>query len=214
MRKGNFWYRLSEVPNPQHMFTGIIEAIGTLSQISTEGSNTHFYFSSPLTAELKVDQSLAHDGVCLTVVEVNPEGYRVTAIAETLQKTNLSTWQVGKKVNLERCMSANGRFDGHIVQGHVDQIGTIQRIADQDGSWLVDVSFDATLGNVTVEKGSITMNGTSLTCFNSAPGSFSVAIIPYTYEFTNFHQLKAGDIVNLEFDIVGKYIQRITKGYL
>ena len=196
------------------MFTGIIEAIGTLSQITSEGSNTHFYFSSPLTAELKVDQSLAHDGVCLTVVEVSPEGYRVTAIAETLQKTNLSTWQVGKKVNLERCMSANGRFDGHIVQGHVDQIGTIQRIQDQDGSWLVDVSFDAVLGNVTVEKGSITMNGTSLTCFNSAPGSFSVAIIPYTYEFTNFHQLKAGDIVNLEFDIVGKYIQRITKGYL
>ncbi len=196
------------------MFTGIIEAIGTLSQITTEGSNTHFSFSSPLTAELKVDQSLAHDGVCLTVVEVSPEGYRVTAIAETLQKTNLSTWKVGKKVNLERCMSANGRFDGHIVQGHVDQIGTIQRIADQDGSWLVDVTFDAALGNVTVEKGSITMNGTSLTCFNSAPGSFSVAIIPYTYEFTNFHQLKAGDIVNLEFDIVGKYIQRITKGYL
>lgn len=196
------------------MFTGIIEAIGTLSQITTEGSNTHFSFSSPLTAELKVDQSLAHDGVCLTVVEVSPKGYRVTAIAETLQKTNLSTWQVGKKVNLERCMSANGRFDGHIVQGHVDQIGTIQRISDQDGSWLVDVSFDAALGNVTVEKGSITMNGTSLTCFNSAPGSFSVAIIPYTYEFTNFHQLKAGDIVNLEFDIVGKYIQRITKGYL
>jgi riboflavin synthase len=196
------------------MFTGIIEAIGTLSQITTEGSNTHFTFSSPLTFELKVDQSLAHDGVCLTVVEVNSEGYRVTAIAETLQKTNLSTWQVGKKVNLERCMSANGRFDGHIVQGHVDQIGTIQRIADQDGSWLVDVSFDAALGNVTVEKGSITMNGTSLTCFNSAPGSFSVAIIPYTYEFTNFHQLTAGDIVNLEFDIVGKYIQRITKGYL
>ena len=196
------------------MFTGIIEAIGTLSQITSEGSNTHFYFSSPLTAELKVDQSLAHDGVCLTVVEVSPEGYRVTAIAETLQKTNLSTWQVGKKVNLERCMSANGRFDGHIVQGHVDQIGTIQRIQDQDGSWLVDVSFDAALGNVTVEKGSITMNGTSLTCFNSAPGSFSVAIIPYTYAFTNFHQLKAGDIVNLEFDIVGKYIQRITKGYL
>ena len=196
------------------MFTGIIEAIGTLSQITTEGSNTHFYFSSPLTAELKVDQSLAHDGVCLTVVEVSPEGYRVTAIAETLQKTNLSTWQVGKKVNLERCMSANGRFDGHIVQGHVDQIGTVQRISDQDGSWLVDVSFDAALGNVTVEKGSITMNGTSLTCFNSAPGSFSVAIIPYTYEFTNFYQLTAGDIVNLEFDIVGKYIQRITKGYL
>lgn len=196
------------------MFTGIIESIGTLRQITTEGTNTHFYFSSPLTTQLKVDQSLAHDGVCLTVVEITSEGYRVTAIAETLLKTNLSTWKVGKKVNLERCMSANGRFDGHIVQGHVDQIGTIQQISDQDGSWLVDVSFDAALGNVTVEKGSITVNGTSLTCFNSAPGSFSVAIIPYTYEFTNFHQLKAGDFVNLEFDIVGKYIQRITKGYL
>jgi len=196
------------------MFTGIIEAIGTLSHLTTEGANTHFYFSSPLTPELKVDQSLAHDGVCLTVVEVTSEAYRVTAIAETLQKTNLSTWKVGKKVNLERCMSANGRFDGHIVQGHVDQIGTIQRIADQEGSWLVEVTYDASLGNVTVEKGSITLNGTSLTCFNSAPGSFSVAIIPYTYEYTNFNQLKAGDMVNLEFDIVGKYIQRITKGYL
>jgi len=163
---------------------------------------------------LKVDQSLAHDGVCLTVVEITSDGYRVTAIDETLQKTNLSSWKVGKKVNLERCMAANGRFDGHIVQGHVDQIGTIQQILDQDGSWLVDVSYDATLGNVTVEKGSITLNGTSLTCFNSAPGAFSVAIIPYTYEFTNFHELKAGDQINLEFDIVGKYIQRITKGYL
>jgi riboflavin synthase len=161
-----------------------------------------------------VDQSLAHDVVCLTVVEITTDGYRVTAIDETLQKTNLSSWKVGKKVNLERCMAANGRFDGHIVQGHVDQIGTIQRIVDQDGSWLVDVSYDATLGNVTVEKGSITLNGTSLTCFNSAPGAFSVAIIPYTYEFTNFHELRAGDQINLEFDIVGKYIQRITKGYL
>jgi riboflavin synthase len=196
------------------MFTGIIEAIGTLSQITTECTNTHFYFSSPLYLELKVDQSLAHDGVCLTVVEITSDGYRVTAIDETLQKTNLSSWKVGKKVNLERCMAANGRFDGHIVQGHVDQIGTIQRIVDQDGSWLVDVSYDASLGNVTVEKGSITLNGTSLTCFNSAPGAFSVAIIPYTYEFTNFHELKAGDQINLEFDIVGKYIQRITKGYL
>jgi riboflavin synthase len=196
------------------MFTGIIESIGTLSQITIEGTNTHFYFSSPLYSELKVDQSLAHDGVCLTVVEITSEGYRVTAIDETLQKTNLSSWKVGKKVNLERCMAANGRFDGHIVQGHVDQIGTIQQIMDQDGSWLVDVNYDATLGNVTVEKGSITLNGTSLTCFNSAQGAFSVAIIPYTYEFTNFHELKAGDQINLEFDIVGKYIQRITKGYL
>ncbi|MDA0314811.1 MAG: riboflavin synthase [Bacteroidetes bacterium] len=196
------------------MFTGIIEAVGTLNQIKTEGTNTHFYFSSSLYSELKVDQSLAHDGVCLTVVEIIPGGYRVTAIDETFQKTNLSSWKAGKKVNLERCMAANGRFDGHIVQGHVDQIGTIQQIVDQDGSWIVDVSYDASLGNVTVEKGSITLNGTSLTCFNSAPGAFSVAIIPYTYEFTNFHELKAGDQINLEFDIVGKYIQRITKGYL
>lgn len=198
----------------RHMFTGIIEAVGTLTRIRPEGSNYHFYFSSHLYSELKVDQSLAHDGVCLTVVEITAEGYRVTAVEETLHKTNLASWAVGKQVNLERCMQANGRFDGHIVQGHVDQIGTIKRIQDQDGSWLVDVSYDAAQGNVTVEKGSITLNGTSLTCFNSAPGLFSVAIIPYTYEFTNFHQLTAGDVVNLEFDIVGKYIQRITKGYL
>lgn len=198
----------------RHMFTGIIEAVGTLKRIRPEGSNYHFYFSSHLYSELKVDQSLAHDGVCLTVVEITAEGYRVTAVEETLHKTNLASWAVGKQVNLERCMQANGRFDGHIVQGHVDQIGTIKRIQDQDGSWLVDVSYDAAQGNVTVEKGSITLNGTSLTCFNSAPGLFSVAIIPYTYEFTNFHQLTAGDVVNLEFDIVGKYIQRITKGYL
>jgi riboflavin synthase len=165
------------------MFTGIIEAIGTLSRITTEGTNTHFYFSSPLYSELKVDQSLAHDGVCLTVVEITSDGYRVTAIDETLQKTNLSSWKVGKKVNLERCMAANGRFDGHIVQGHVDQIGTIQRIVDQDGSWLVDVSYDASLGNVTVEKGSITLNGTSLTCFNSAAGAFSVPIYLRVHQF-------------------------------
>jgi len=198
----------------RRMFTGIIEAVGTVTRIRPEGSNYHVYFSSPLYSELKIDQSLAHDGVCLTVVEITSEGYRVTAIEETLKKTNLASWVEGKKVNLERCMQANGRFDGHIVQGHVDQIGIIQQIKDQDGSWLVDVSYDASQGNVTVEKGSITLNGTSLTCFNSAPGLFSVAIIPYTYEFTNFHQLKEGDSVNLEFDIVGKYIQRITKGYL
>lgn len=195
------------------MFTGIIESFGTLTHITQEGSNVHFDLSSPISSELKIDQSLAHDGVCLTVVEVTPERYRVTAIDETLKKTNLSNWAVGKKVNLERCMPANGRFDGHIVQGHVDQVGTVQNITDQDGSWLFDISYDPSLGNVTVEKGSITINGTSLTCFNSAPGKFSVAIIPYTYEHTNFHQLQVGDPVNLEFDIVGKYIQRILKGY-
>ena len=195
------------------MFTGIIESFGTIHRIIREGSNVHYELSSPISSELKIDQSLAHDGVCLTVVEVTPEHYRVTAIDETLKKTNLSSWSEGKKVNLERCMPANGRFDGHIVQGHVDQVGTIQSIADQDGSWLFEVSYDPTLGNVTVEKGSITINGTSLTCFNSGLGKFSVAIIPYTYEHTNFHQLQVGDPVNLEFDIVGKYIQRMLKGY-
>jgi riboflavin synthase len=195
------------------MFTGIIEAFGTIQQIRREGSNIHIELSSPLNSQLKIDQSLAHDGVCLTVVEVSPEVYRVTAIDETLKKTNLYSWTVGKKVNLERCMPSNGRFDGHIVQGHVDQIGTVQKITDQDGSWLFDIAFDPNQGNVTVEKGSITVNGTSLTCFNSGSGKFSVAIIPYTYEHTNFHQLREGDPVNLEFDIVGKYIQRIVKGY-
>ncbi|MEB2781750.1 riboflavin synthase [Algoriphagus sp. C2-6-M1] len=195
------------------MFTGIIEAFGTLKNITHEGTNVHFDLDSSLSSELKIDQSLAHDGVCLTVVRTTPESYRVTAIDETIQKTNLSQWKVGKKVNLERCMPANGRFDGHIVQGHVDQVGKVKSITDQTGSWVFDVEFDYSLGNVTVEKGSITINGTSLTCFNSGPGRFSVAIIPYTFEHTNFHQLVPGDLVNLEFDILGKYIQRITKGY-
>lgn len=195
------------------MFTGIIETLGTLVKITQQGSNVHFDLSSEITSELKIDQSLAHDGVCLTVVNVSPEHYRVTAIDETIRKTNLSGWEVGKKVNLERCMPANGRFDGHIVQGHVDQTGVIKRIVDQDGSWIFDFEYDQAAGNVTVEKGSITINGTSLTCFNSGPGKFSVAIIPYTYEHTNFHQLQVGDLVNLEFDIVGKYIARMIKGY-
>lgn len=195
------------------MFTGIIESFGTIQKITQDGSNFHFDLESNLASELKIDQSLAHDGVCLTVIETKPDSYRVTAIDETIQKTNLSGWQVGKKVNLERCMAANGRFDGHIVQGHVDQVGRVSAIKDQDGSWVFDLEYDPAVGNVTVEKGSITINGTSLTCFNSREGAFSVAIIPYTFEHTNFHQLKVGDQVNLEFDIVGKYIQRITKGY-
>ncbi|AGA79932.1 riboflavin synthase [Echinicola vietnamensis] len=194
------------------MFTGIVETMGEIVAISQEGTNIHFDIKSPITSELKVDQSVAHNGVCLTVVKVTGEVYRVTAIDETLKKTSLQEWKEGTMVNLERCMPANGRFDGHIVQGHVDQIGTVARVENQDGSWLFDFSYDAA-GNVTVEKGSITINGTSLTCFNSKPGGFSVAIIPYTYEHTNFHQLKEGDKVNLEFDIVGKYIQRMVKGY-
>ncbi|SIT00534.1 riboflavin synthase [Belliella pelovolcani] len=195
------------------MFTGIIETIGTIKNIEKEGTNIHFDLESPITAELKIDQSVAHNGVCLTVVAIEGAVYRVTAIDETLKKTSLKNWTVGKKVNIERCMPANGRFDGHIVQGHVDQVGRVEAISEQDGSWIFDFSFDANSGNVTVEKGSITVNGTSLTCFNSKNGRFSVAIIPYTYEFTNFHQLKVGDEVNLEFDVIGKYIQRIIRGY-
>lgn len=195
------------------MFTGIVESFGTIKKITKDGTNVHFDLESTLSSELKIDQSLAHDGVCLTVVETSPDSYRVTAIDETIRKTNLSQWTEGKKVNLERCMPANGRFDGHIVQGHVDQIGVVKNISDQDGSWLFDIEYDADLGNITVEKGSITINGTSLTCFNSKPGKFSVAIIPYTYEFTNFHQLQIGNVVNLEFDIIGKYIARIVRGY-
>lgn len=195
------------------MFTGIIESFGTIQKITQEGSNVHFELSSSIASQLKVDQSLAHDGVCLTVVNVHADVYQVTAIDETIRKTNLAAWKVGKKVNLERCMAANGRFDGHIVQGHVDQTGVVKRISDENGSWLFDMEYDQLPGNVTVEKGSITINGTSLTCFNSGPGRFSVAIIPYTYEHTNFHQLREGDVVNLEFDIVGKYIARIIKGY-
>jgi riboflavin synthase len=195
------------------MFTGIIETLGTVIGMAKEGTNVRFEISSPITSELKVDQSISHNGVCLTVVSVEGNTYSVTAIDETLKKTNLKSWAIGKKVNLERCMPANGRFDGHIVQGHVDQVGRIEKISEQDGSWIFDFSFDPNTGNVTVEKGSITVNGTSLTCFNSKNGKFSVAIIPYTYENTNFHELQVGDEVNLEFDIIGKYIQRIIRGY-
>jgi len=197
----------------KNMFTGIIETLGTVTGITKNGSNVQFDIASPITSELKVDQSVAHNGVCLTVVAVEGDCYSVTAIDETLKKTNLKSWATGKKVNLERCMPANGRFDGHIVQGHVDQVGKVERIAEQDGSWLFDFSYDPNTGNVTVEKGSITINGTSLTCFNSKNGTFTVAIIPYTYEHTNFHELEVGDEVNLEFDIIGKYIQRIIRGY-
>lgn len=195
------------------MFTGIIESLGVIKSIQPEGTNIHFDISSSIAHELRIDQSISHNGVCLTVVDTSSHQYRVTAIEETLEKTSLKNWKVGNKVNLERCMPANGRFDGHIVQGHVDQIGELVKIEEKDGSWIFDFIYDDTLGNVTVEKGSITVNGTSLTCFNSRKGGFTVAIIPYTYTHTVFHQLEVGDIVNLEFDIVGKYIQRMIKGY-
>ena len=196
------------------MFTGIIEAIGRVASIEVQGTNRVFKIDSEISHELKVDQSLAHNGVCLTVTSVNDDHHSVTAIEETLLKSNLGSLQAGDLLNLERCMASDGRFDGHIVQGHVDQTAICEQIQEKEGSWIYDFSYDPDLGNVTVEKGSVTVNGISLTCFNSRLGGFTVAIIPYTYEHTNFHKLQKGDVVNLEFDIIGKYIARITRGYL
>lgn len=193
------------------MFTGIIEALGSIVALRQEAENIHFTVASPISDELKIDQSVAHNGVCLTVVALEDGKHTVTAILETLQKTNLKDWQVGTKVNLERCMPAHGRFDGHIVQGHVDQIARCVSVTDEGGSWRYRFSFDASKGNMVVEKGSICVNGVSLTVVDAAEDAFSVAIIPYTYEHTSFHQIQLGSIVNLEFDIVGKYIQRMIQ---
>ncbi|MHA8101647.1 riboflavin synthase [Aquirufa nivalisilvae] len=191
------------------MFTGIVEAMGTLEDKSVQGTNIDFWFSSPFTDELKIDQSLAHNGVCLTVVEIKDHQYRVTAIEETLNKTNLGALKLGQKVNLERCLAATGRFDGHIVQGHVDTKGVCTQIISKDGSWEYYFEYPQSKEHITVSKGSICVNGTSLTVVHSGQYDFSVAIIPYTYEHTVFHQLKVGDSVNLEFDIVGKYVQKM-----
>jgi riboflavin synthase len=191
------------------MFTGIIEEIGIVSAIQKEEGNIHFTIESQLSAALKIDQSVAHNGCCLTVVELTEGKHTVTAIHETLAKTNLSDWKVGSKINLERCMSLNGRLDGHIVQGHVDGLARCVSIKDEAGSWRYRFEYDADF--VTVEKGSITVNGTSLTVVDSEEGAFSVCIIPYTYEHTNFHSLKVGDEVNLEFDIIGKYVARLLQ---
>ena len=193
------------------MFTGIIEALGTIRAIEKQGSNFHFTVASPFAAELKIDQSVAHDGVCLTVVAVNPAAgtHVVTAIDETMRVTNLSQWQPGRHVNLERCLAATGRFDGHIVQGHVDATAECVSVEDQNGSWLFRFRHTAGPSRLTVEKGSICVNGTSLTCFASTDDGFTVAIIPYTYEHTSFQQLQAGETVNLEFDIVGKYVAKL-----
>jgi riboflavin synthase len=193
------------------MFTGIVEAMGSLVRKEAKETNVEFWFTSPFTQELKVDQSLAHNGVCLTVVEITGDQYRVTAIDETLQKTNIGDVAIGQKVNLERCMAANARFDGHIVQGHVDLTGICTEINDQQGSWEYRFSYPKSSGHVTVEKGSICVNGTSLTVVDSQDDSFTVCIIPYTYEHTVFHQLKVGDRVNLEFDILGKYIKKLMQ---
>ena len=185
--------------------------MGQVKDIRGENANKHFTLSSPFTNELKIDQSVAHNGVCLTVVEIHGDDYTVTAIDETLQKTNLNDLQVGDEVNLERCMQANGRFDGHIVQGHVDQTAVCESVTDEQGSWLFTFRYDASKGNVTVEKGSICINGISLTVVNSREDAFSVAIIPYTMEHTNLKHVKPGTRVNLEFDIIGKYVARLLK---
>lgn len=191
------------------MFTGIIETLGTITAIEKDQSNYHFFIQSPISHELKIDQSVAHNGVCLTVVEINNGVHKVTAIDETLQKTNLGKWKIGNLLNIERCLPANGRFDGHIVQGHVDQTAVCKKIENQNGSWKYYFEYEASLGNITVKKGSICINGVSLTVVDSESNGFSVAIIPYTYDHTNFKTFEVGTVVNLEFDIVGKYIQKL-----
>jgi riboflavin synthase len=191
------------------MFTGIIETLGEVVALKKELSNLHIQVKSSITSELKIDQSVAHNGVCLTVVAIDKDVYTVTAIEETLKKTNLSELQNGGKVNLERCMMMNGRLDGHIVQGHVDQVGVCLSVHETNGSWSYVFQFQPTREHLIVEKGSICINGISLTAFNVTENSFEVAIIPYTYEHTNLHQVKAGDKVNLEFDIIGKYVARL-----
>jgi riboflavin synthase len=191
------------------MFTGIIETIGTITAIETEAQNIHFTVQSNISHELKIDQSVSHDGVCLTVTEVNQNQHKVTAIAETLRVTALKNWVVNKQVNLERCLPANGRFDGHIVQGHVDTVAVCSEVINAEGSWYYHFKLNGTdHQNLIVPKGSVCINGISLTVVEAHPDSFSVAIIPYTYEHTNMHDVAKGSEVNIEFDIIGKYIAR------
>ena len=192
------------------MFTGIIENTGVIKELQSNGTNKTFWITSPLSGELKIDQSLSHNGVCLTVEEIKNGMHRVTAIEETLLKTNLGAWQLGSIVNLERCMQLNGRLDGHIVQGHVDVTAECIAVIEKDGSWEYSFTFQEKFSALIIEKGSITLNGISLTLFNVGINSFSVAVIPYTYEHTNINRLKEGDGVNVEFDIIGKYINRKT----
>jgi len=191
------------------MFTGIIETFGRVEKIERENSNINFTFSSSITSELKVDQSLSHNGVCLTVVKIIDKNYVVTAIEETLKRTNLGALVLGDMVNLERCMPANGRFDGHIVQGHIDTTAKCIEINNLNGSWVFVFEYEKNKNNITVEKGSVTINGVSLTVVNSEENIFSVCIIPFTFEHTNFNKLQLGSIVNLEFDIIGKYLKKL-----
>jgi riboflavin synthase len=192
------------------MFTGIVETMGTVISIKEEGTNKHFQIQSPITSELHEDQSVSHNGVCLTVTNVDRDIHWVTAIDETLKRSNLNDLSEGSKINLERCMKAGGRYDGHIVQGHVDLKAIVKSIEEQDGSWVYTFEYGDT-NEVMVDKGSVTVNGVSLTCFDTHDHGFKVAIIPYTYEHTNFHQLKEGSQVNIEFDILGKYVQRLLE---
>ncbi|MDB5157889.1 MAG: Riboflavin synthase alpha chain [Mucilaginibacter sp.] len=191
------------------MFTGIIETLGKITNLRTDQGNLHITIESAISNELKIDQSVAHNGVCLTVVAVADGKHTVTAIEETLNKTSLGHLKTGSPVNLERCMQMNARLDGHIVQGHVDQTATCTQFKELDGSWEYTFEYDASIGNVTVEKGSICVNGISLTVVNSQANGFSVAIIPYTFEHTNLHNVRVGSVVNLEFDIIGKYVARL-----
>jgi len=193
------------------MFTGIIEDLGTIEKLLKDGSNLHITVSTSLTDELKIDQSVAHNGVCLTVVSIDEKSYTVTAIQETLDKTNLGVLSENNIVNIERAMKLGDRLDGHIVQGHVDQTAKCTTILEQDGSWIFTFEYDADRNNMTIEKGSITINGVSLTVINSEPYRFSVAIIPYTYNHTTFKNLKVKDTVNLEFDVIGKYVKRLNE---
>lgn len=195
------------------MFTGIIESMGEIISLTSEGSNVHIEVKSKITHELKIDQSLAHNGVCLTVVEINGNNYIVTAIKETLDKSNIGDLKVGNLVNLERSMKLQERLDGHIVQGHVDQTAICTNILKEKGSAYYTFQYEDTYSNVTIEKGSVTVNGVSLTVVNSKENEFSVAIIPYTVAHTNFKEFEMGTKVNLEFDVVGKYIKRLTQGY-
>lgn len=196
------------------MFTGIIEAFGKVVDLEKDQENLHLSIKSSLTQELKIDQSLAHNGVCLTVVGKSGDRYTVTAIQETLEKSNLSGVKTGDLLNLERAMMMNSRLDGHIVQGHVDQIGFCTEIDFREGSWFYGFEYDQSQKNITIEKGSICVNGVSLTVINSGLNHFSVAIIPYTYEHTNFHLIQKGDSVNLEFDMIGKYISKLYQLHL
>ena len=192
------------------MFTGIIENLGEIKSLKNEGSNVRVEIESTLLNEIKVDQSIAHNGICLTVEKINPNSYEVVAVKETIDKTNLGEWLTGQKVNIERCMQMNARLDGHIVQGHVDETATVQSIIEEEGSWVYKFHLQNP-SKLIVEKGSICINGTSLTAFSVTDNSFEVTIIPYTYDHTIFHQLVPGNLVNIEFDIVGKYIQRMVQ---